>query len=212
MKKNNKVLKWIVVIFWVFLIGSVFGFFAEMIYGTVYSRALVIRRGLIYGPFVQVYGFGAIAYYILLTKVKEPKDAFLAGMIMGSVLEYLCSFFQEIFFGTISWDYSRSFFNLNGRTSLQYAVYWGIIAVVFLKLIYPELEKLKPYLKRTWVKVLTVVLMVYMTFDITVSCMAGARQNERRKNIPPKNSIDVLIDEIYPDERLDKIYNNKIEM
>ena len=48
-----------------------------------------------------------------------------------------------------------------------------------------------------------------MTFDITVSCMAASRQEERRKDIPPKNSIDKFIDKAYPDEYLDRIYNNK---
>ena len=133
MKKNRivKTINFIMKIFWIFLIGSVFGFIAEMLYATVYTRTLVIRQGLIYGPFVQVYGMGAVAYYFLITKYKNPKDAFFAGAIMGGVLEYLCSFFQEIFFGTISWDYSNFFFNLNGRICLLYCVYWGIIAVAF---------------------------------------------------------------------------------
>ena len=43
-------------IFWIFIIGSVFGFFAEMIYALVYTRALEIRQGLLYGPFIQIYG------------------------------------------------------------------------------------------------------------------------------------------------------------
>ena len=135
--KIKKLLNFLIRIFWVFIIGSVFGFLAEMLYTLVYTRTLQIRQGLVYGPFVQVYGMGAVAYYILISNVKDSKKAFFYGMIMGGALEYLCSFFQEIFFGTISWDYSDLFMNLNGRTSLLYCVYWGIIAVAFLKIIYP---------------------------------------------------------------------------
>ena len=113
--KLKKIINLIMKIFWVFAIGSVFGFFVEMIYSTVYTRTIVIRQGLIYGPFIQVYGMGAVAYYLLITKVKNPKEAFFSGMIMGGILEYLCSFFQEIFFGTISWDYSKIPINFNGR-------------------------------------------------------------------------------------------------
>ena len=51
-----------------------------------------------------------------------------------------------------------------------------------------------------------------MTFDIAISSMAAVRQEERRKDIPPKNSVDVFLDETYPDERMDKIYNNKRNM
>ena len=214
-KKENKVTKvinFIIKIFWIFVIGSVFGFVAEMLYATVYTRALVIRQGLIYGPFVQVYGMGAVAYYLLISKVKDPKDAFFSGMIMGGIIEYLCSFFQEIFFGTISWDYSQMFLNLNGRTSLLYCVYWGIIGVAFLKIIYPWLEKIEPLIYKKSVRIITIFFMLFMTFDIAVSCMASARQQQRHKNIEPKNQIDVFLDKTYPDEVLDRIYNNKREI
>lgn len=208
-KQVKKVIKIITIIFWVFIIGSVFGFFAEMLYSTIFTRTLVIRKGLIYGPFIQIYGVGAVAYYLLISNVKEPKEAFIYGMIMGGILEYIGSFLQEILFGTISWDYSNMFFNLNGRTSLLYCFYWGIIAVAYLKIVYPCLKSIEPLLHKLSVKIFTVFLALFMTFDIGISCMAAARQEERRKDISPKNSLDEFIDKAYPDEYLDKIYNNK---
>ena len=210
--KIAKIVNWIIIIFWVFMIGSVFGFFAEMAYGAIYTRTIVIRQGLVYGPFVQIYGIGAVAYYLLITKVKEPKEAFFSGMLMGGILEYLCSFFQEIFFGTISWDYSKQFINLNGRTSLEYCFYWGIIAVAFLKIVYPALKSIEPLIYKKWIRIFTIFVMLFMTFDITISCMAGARQEERRRQIEPKNNIDVCLDRVYTDEFLNKVYNNNIDM
>lgn len=210
--KDKKLINFIIKIFWIFVIGSVFGFFAEMLYALVYTRTLEIRRGLIYGPFIQVYGMGAIAYYVLISKVKEPKDAFFYGMIMGGILEYLCSFFQEIFFGTISWDYSRMFMNLNGRTSLLYCVYWGIIAVIFLKIIYPWFERIEPLIYKKSIRIFTFFFAIFMAFDIIISCMAANRQEARHKNITAQNSIDAFLDRAYPDELLDMIYNNKIEI
>ena len=211
MKENKiaKVINFIIKIFWIFVIGSVFGFVVEMLYATVYTRTLVIRQGLIYGPFIQVYGMGAVAYYFLIRKFKDPKDAFFAGAIMGGVLEYLCSFFQEIFFGTISWDYSKFFLNLNGRICLLYCVYWGIIAVVFLKIVYPWLQKIEPLIYKKSVRILTVFMVLFMAFDITISALAANRQQERREQIPPKNDLDTFLDKAYPDELLDRIYNNK---
>ena len=179
---GKKIINYIIKIFWIFVIGSVFGFFAEMFYALVYTRTLEIRQGLIYGPFIQIYGMGA---------------------------EYLCSFFQEIFFGTISWDYSDLFMNLNGRTSLLYAVYWGIIAVAYLKIVYPAFQKMEPMIEKKSISIVTVLFMLFMTFDITISCMAGSRQQERRQNVPANGAIDEFLDRVYPDEVLDRIYNNK---
>lgn len=209
---RKKIKDYIIIIFWIFVIGSVFGFFAEMLYALVYTRTLEIRKGLIYGPFIQIYGIGAVAYYILISNIQEPKKAFISGMIMGGVLEYLCSFFQEIFFGTISWDYSNLFMNLNGRTSLLYCVYWGIIAIIYLKIVYPNLKKIEPLLNKTSVKIITVFFMLFMTFDIIISCMAGNRQQERYQNIPAEGPVDEFLDRVYPDELLNKIYNNKKEI
>ncbi len=206
---GKKIINYSIKIFWIFVIGSVFGFFAEMFYALVYTRTLEIRQGLIYGPFIQIYGMGAVAYYILISNIQEPKKAFFAGVIMGSSLEYLCSFFQEIFFGTISWDYSDLFMNLNGRTSLIYAVYWGIIAVAYLKIVYPVFQRMEPMIDKKSIRIVTVFFMLFMTFDITISCMAGSRQQERRQNVPANGAIDEFLDRVYPDELLDRIYNNK---
>ena len=53
MKKNIKNgINFILKVFWIFVIGSVFGFIIEMLYATIYTRTLVIRQGLIYGPFI----------------------------------------------------------------------------------------------------------------------------------------------------------------
>lgn len=209
---KKKIINDIIKIFWIFIIGSVFGFFAEMLYALVYTRTIEIRHGLIYGPFIQIYGMGAVAYYILISKIQDPKKAFFSGIIMGSILEYLCSFFQEIFFGTISWDYSDLFMNLNGRTSLLYGIYWGIIAVIYLKIAYPAFEKMEVLFDKKSIRIITVFFMLFMTFDITISCMAGNRQQQRHQNIPAKGVLDKFLDRTYPDELLDRIYNNKKEV
>ena len=51
--------------------------------------------------------------------------------------------------------------------------------------------------------------MLFMIFDITISALASSRQQERRENIPAKNDLDIFLDKAYPDEFLDRIYNNK---
>ncbi len=209
---GKKIINYIIKIFWIFVIGSIFGFFAEMLYALVYTRTLVIRQGLIYGPFIQIYGIGAVAYYLLISNIQEPKKAFFAGMLMGGALEYFCSFFQEMLFGTISWDYSKFFLNLNGRICLLYCVYWGIIAIMYLKIVYPALQKMEPLIHKKSIKIITVFFMLFMAFDITISCMAANRQQERRQYVPADGMIDEFLDRTYPDELLDRIYNNKKEI
>ena len=210
--RKNRIINIIMKIFWIFVIGSIFGFFAEIIYGLIYTRNLAIRRGLIYGPFIQIYGIGALAYYILISRVKEPKKAFFMGMFIGGCLEYLCSFFQELFFGTISWDYTTEFLNLNGRTCFLYCFYWGVIAVLYLKMVYPLLNRLDLVFEYSQMKILTICLMIFLVFDIMISWMAGVRQHERRNSEPSNSVVDEFLDKYYTDAILNDIYNNNKEI
>ena len=94
------------------------------------------------GPFTQVYGAGLVVYYLIVPKAKSNLQVFLVSMVLGGIVEYLFSYFQEYFFGTISWDYSNLWFNLNGRTSLLHCIYWGTGGILFMKFIYQLVQKL----------------------------------------------------------------------
>ncbi len=48
---GKKIINNSIKIFWIFVIGSVFGFFAEMLYALVYTRSIEIRQGLVYRTF-----------------------------------------------------------------------------------------------------------------------------------------------------------------
>ena len=84
--------------------------------------------------------------------------------------------------------------------------------IIFLKLVYPWLEKITPLIYKKSIRIITIFLAVFMTFDITISCLAANRQEERHKNIPANSSLDEFLDNTYPDELLDRIYNNKKDM
>ena len=54
----------------------------------------------------------------------------LVSAVIGAAFEYFCSLFQEIAFGTVSWEYSDTPLNLGGRTNIQYAVFWGLLGMI----------------------------------------------------------------------------------
>lgn len=209
--EKKKILKELITIFLVFIIGSILGYIFEMIVVLFQKGYFESRQGLIYGPFTPVYGIGGIIYYIAfkLIKTKDKRIVFLTSMLLGGITEYLCSYIQEKAFGTISWDYSYLKFNINGRTSLLHCTYWGIAVVLYISYIEPFIEKLSQKLNNNWLKIVTVILSIFMIFNITVSCLAADRQSERRKNTDCKNKLDVFLDKHYPDEYMDSIFANK---
>ena len=205
-KEENKILKKIVKLFCVFVIGSIIGYLLEMIVGVVQNGHFVSKQGLIYGPFSQVYGIGLVIYYLVIPNNKKNIEIFLISMFLGGIVEYIFSYLQETFFGTISWDYSNLLFNINGRTSLLHCIYWGIGGILFSKYIRPQIEKIDLLYPKMWFKVLTIFLAIFLLFDIIISSLACKRQEERKEGIEPKNNIEIFLDKTYTDEVLNEIY------
>lgn len=201
-------------VFWIFFVSCVLGFVIETIWCLVVKGKLDNRQGLIYGPFSQVYGFGAVLLTLALHKLPKKNDIFLfiGSMVIGAFFEYMCSLIQQFAFGTVSWDYSETQFNFNGRTNLMYACYWGILGVLMVKVIYPWFSRLiekipnNPGLGLTW------ILIIFMAFDLAISGLAVYRQSERKKGIPAGNVIEQFIDNHYTDEYLKKVYPNMIQV
>lgn len=211
-KEENKILKKIVKLFCVFVIGSIIGYLLEMIVGLVQNGHFVSKQGLIYGPFSQVYGIGLVIYYLVIPKNKKNIEIFLISMFLGGIVEYIFSYLQETFFGTISWDYSNLLFNINGRTSLLHCIYWGIGGILFSKYIRPQIEKIDLFYPKKWFKVLTIFLAIFLLFDIIISSLACKRQEERKEGIEPKNNIEIFLDKTYTNEVLNEIYSNAKEI
>ena len=212
--KRRKTINKLIKIFWVFIIGSVMGYILEMIVGLVQNGHFVSRQGLLIGPFIQVYGLGLVTYYLVISKIETKSNLkiFILSMILGGIIEYLFSYFQEKLFGTISWDYTNLPFNINGRTSLLHCLYWGTGGILFVKFILPYIDRLNNLYKYKSYKIVTTFLVLFICFDITISGLAGTRYLERRKNMEAKNDMDVFFDIYYPDSKLKEIYSNAKEV
>ena len=102
------------------------------------------RSSVVYGPFSLVWGFGAVLLTAILYQYRSRSDGFifLFGTVLGGAYGYVCSVFTELVFDTSFWDYSHLPSNLGGRINLLFCFFWGIAAVLWLKLAYPALSRL----------------------------------------------------------------------
>ena len=89
-------------------VGSFAGVVVESLWCLLRHGYLESRAGLVYGPFNLLYGAGTVTLTIALYRFRNrgPWLSFLGGMLVGSVVEYVCSWGQEALFGSRSWDYS----------------------------------------------------------------------------------------------------------
>ena len=199
-------------LFWIFFIGCFLGVVIEILWCLLTRHHYESRQGLIYGPFNLVYGFGALAMTLSLYWLRRQRDSwiFLGGIVIGSAFEYLCSWIQEFLFGTVSWDYREMPFNLNGRINLLYSIFWGILALVWLKFLFPLMERWIERIPNRIGKTLTWILFAFMLANTVVSACAVARMSQRHQSIPASNTIDLFLDKHYDDERLNKINPNMV--
>ncbi len=195
---------------WLFVMGAFLGDLVETVFCRFSMGRWMSRSSVVWGPFSIVWGLAIAAATLLLYRYKERSNFFLfaAGTCLGGVYEYLCSVFTELIFGKIFWDYSHIPFNLGGRVNLLFCFFWGLAAVVWMKLLYPRASCLIEKIPIKIGKLLTLVLVFFMCANMAVSCMALVRSGQRSQGIPPKSSWQKIMDERFDDGRLDKIYPN----
>ena len=129
-------------IFMYLVVYSVAGFLIETIFGAITKGVIESRKSFLYGPFCAIYGIGAIAMILFLKDEKILWKLFSKGAFIGATVEYLMSFVCQKFFGVKWWDYSGAILNIQGRTCLFYAVSWGLLAIILMKIINPNVDKL----------------------------------------------------------------------
>lgn len=204
-------------LFVIFLIGSVIGAIYEdvLIYVKTWLETgegvFMLHRGVIYGPFNVVYGFGAaVMIWLLLRKKYTNWQIFWLAALLGGVVEYLISFLQETFTHTTSWDYSDLPLNINGRTTIPIMVIWGVMGLVLVKVVYPWVSKWIEKIPERVGNTVYVMLIVFMALDMLVSWSAIIRQTLRHNNVPALTPLGKFYDECYGDEYLEKYFPNMV--
>lgn len=195
---------------WVFLISSFLGALIEMVYCRLTGGVWMSRSSVLYGPFSIVWGLGAVVLTVSLRPFigKPDRHIFLAGFLIGGAYEYLCSVFTELVFGTVFWDYSWMPLNIGGRTNVLYCIFWGLLAVLWLKVLCPPMEKAIEKIPPLPGKIITWILLVLMVCNCLLTGAAMLRYTERRTAPEPANVIEEMIDSRFGDDYMETRWPN----
>ena len=191
-------------------VGSFLGVVIETLWCLLRHGYIESRAGLVYGPFNLLYGAGAVVLALALYRFRNRGRwlSFLGGMLVGSVVEYVCSWGQEALFGSRSWDYSAMPFNLNGRICLLYSYFWGVLGVLWIKDVYPRMAKWILKVPHHPGKIITWCCTIFLAFNAVISLVTVYRWSERVQDVPAENGFWEMIDQRFPDERMERIYAN----
>lgn len=156
---------------WLFLfyLYCFFGWCFESAYVSLKSRKPV-NRGFMKGPFLPLYGSGAI----MMLVVSKPFlghwwAVYIAGCVGATVLEYVTGVAMEALFKVRYWDYSNQPFNFQGQICLSSTLAWGGLTLLMNYAIHRPVERLVLGIPSTPLSVMTVLLTVYIAGDFTLS-------------------------------------------
>jgi len=144
----------------------------ETIYRSCNQRRLV-NPGFLTGPFLPIYGFFATLVIWtsgLLVNFTWPW-LFAWFIFLSTLLEYVAGWFFERFFHLQLWDYHSIPFNLHGRIALPFSLLWGILGLIFYRLIHPMVQIQMQYIPTLVRSIIALILTAFVIWDLIHSTL-----------------------------------------
>ena len=197
---------------WVFLTSALLGDIIETFWCGLVNGQWMSRSSVLYGPFSFVWGLGAVVLTISLQRLahRDSFFVFAAGFFIGGAYEYMCSVFTELVFGTVFWDYSHMPLNIGGRTNVLFCFFWGVLAVFWIKIIYPWMSRLIEAVPALAGKVMTWVVVFLMVCNGLLTSAAMLRYSTRAVRPQPSSAFEEFIDRQYGDAFMERRWPNMI--
>ena len=163
-----------------FMMYAIIGWIYEIFLEVVVYKWGFSNRGVLFGPWLPVYGFGSLIFlvliYPLIKNKKYPQKLyylpiiFLGCMLSATLLELITSYICEFFTGSWPWQtYADYKINFQARIALSPSIRFGLGGVIFLYLLQPLFETICKKLGSKKVKILSIVIIIILSIDCIYS-------------------------------------------
>ncbi|MGN0734862.1 MAG: putative ABC transporter permease [Anaerovoracaceae bacterium] len=157
-------------LFLIFLTGCIVGWIYEEIFYWI-TEGLLRNRGLLYGPWLPIYGIGALGIFAMKPLKKHPALLFLLCALVAGIVEYIIGFAGIHFFGVRLWDYRELFLNISGIICLRSGVSFAVMGILFLYLLEPIMGSVIVRLNPKTVRTSCLVLLLVLIADCILSAL-----------------------------------------
>lgn len=152
-------------ILWFFIIYCVCGWIWESSFCSI-KAGKWINRGFLMGPYIPIYGCGALVVYLTLYPLRgDLWLVYIGGVVFPTILEFFTSWIMERLFAATWWDYSNEKFNIQGRVCLKVSLFWGFFSLVMVYILHPAVLEFIDKLPRTVGQALGGIFVVVFTGD-----------------------------------------------
>lgn len=156
-------------LFYCFIVYSLVGWCLEVIY-ILYEEKRFVNKGFLYGPLCPIYGFTAVLLLIISYFFQDNLFyLFLEGFIVGSLVEFITGYVLEKLFHMRWWDYSNEIINIKGYVCLKFSIIWGILAIIFIKIIHPPFNSLVTFILAMKSEIIYNIVLIALVSDIAIT-------------------------------------------
>lgn len=152
---------------------GVFGAIGGFIYETIFYKlawGYFVKRGTTFGPWIPIYGVGAIFMTISIWRwQKNPLAIFLISFFVCGILEFLVGFTLFHCFSVRLWDYNTepwNFGNIGGYVCLRSVAIFGIFGFLLFYGVIPTILWIKNHVPKITFRTISCALAGIFICDI----------------------------------------------
>lgn len=177
-----------------------------------------VNRGFIRGPFLPIYGSGALMMLIVSRPFHENiMLTFLAGCVGATVLEYVTGAVMEAVFKVRYWDYSNQKFQFQGHICLSSTLAWGVLTILVTRIVHRLVENLAFCIPEWFLTLITMTVYIIFVADFSLSFRAALdlrdvltkMEQAKREMERMQKRLDVII--AVTDEAIENLRNDAKE-
>ena len=147
-----------------------------------------VNRGFMHGPFLPIYGFGAITVLLTTIPVKDNLVlVFFFGMTGATILEYCTGVVMEKLFHVRYWDYSKQKLNVKGHICLTSSLAWGVFSILMIRIIHTPIETFVLWIPYEAAEAAAFLLTILLAVDFTQSFNEAMDLKELLENLTESN-------------------------
>lgn len=170
-EKNYKFKGWdkVKLYLFIFIAGAFAGYIYEVIFELIESGTFV-NKGFYYGPYLPVYGFGAVFMSMILNKFKKhPVVVFILGMLVTGIVEYITGYAMYEIYHRKWWDYTGLFLNIDSYVCFRSVFTFAIGGMLLIYIVEPLIKEFMSIKSKKTINIICISFIVIFIIDALLS-------------------------------------------
>ncbi|MBP5490302.1 MAG: putative ABC transporter permease [Lachnospiraceae bacterium] len=167
-------MEWFETVFLSFFIYSFLGWIWESVFYSLWDKHKLVNRGFMFGPYIPIYGTGALIDLVLLGDIHNVILLFFVSAFLCCAVEYFVSWAMEKMFHARWWDYTDMLLHINGRVCIEGFFAFGLLSVALVQWIQPFTMDVLGMIPKLWLHITAGLTFALFVTDFVISVKHAA--------------------------------------